>query len=295
MKSALLSTDAPPTATCRLAKAKLSLTSSDMPNRIDQAFDRLRASRQKGFVAYITGGDPSLDLTVEIAWALEQAGTDFLEIGVPFSDPLADGLANQLGAQRALQAGTTLRKLLGAVREIRTRSDIPLILYSYLNPVLQYGIEQFEQDAAAVGVDGVLLLDLPPDESFFPSYQTALHRIRLIAPTTSADRIQTIAAVASGFIYYVSREGVTGEQRSLADTIAERVGLIRQTTDLPIAVGFGISTPEQAAQVAHIADAVVVGSAIVRRIGEYGKTPDIARRIREFAQPLAGAVKSVRG
>ncbi len=266
-----------------------------MDNRIDQRFSLLRKQGVSGFMAYITGGDPTPAKTVEIARALSNAGIDFLEIGVPFSDPLADGLANQLGAQRALEAGTTVPILLKTIEQIRKGLDLPIILYSYLNPLFQYGLERFERDAAVAGVDGLLLLDLPPDETLLPDNQkSALHRIRLIAPTTPNERIKQIVSRAQGFIYYVSREGVTGEQDALAQTIGERVASIRRETNLPIAVGFGISNAEQAAKVATLADAVVVGSAIVRRIGELGKDKELPQRIGEFVEPLTKAVKSSR-
>jgi tryptophan synthase alpha chain len=266
-----------------------------MDNRIDQRFSLLRKQGVSGFMAYITGGDPTPAKTVEIARALSNAGIDFLEIGVPFSDPLADGVANQLGAQRALEAGTTVPILLKTIEQIRTGLDLPIILYSYLNPLFRYGLERFERDAAVAGVDGLLLLDLPPDETLLPDNQeNALHRIRLIAPTTPNERIKQIVSRAQGFIYYVSREGVTGEQDTLAQTIGERVASIRRETNLPVAVGFGISNAEQAAKVAMLADAVVVGSAIVRRIGEFGKDKELPQRIGEFVEPLTKAVKSSR-
>ncbi|HEY0789941.1 MAG TPA: tryptophan synthase subunit alpha [Chthoniobacterales bacterium] len=266
-----------------------------MQNRIDAKFAQLRAARQCGLMAYLTGGDPNLGATVAIALALADAGTDFLEIGVPFSDPLADGLANQLGAQRALTAGTTLPGVLGAVAEIRSATQMPIILYTYLNPIFQYGLDRFEHDASAAGADGVLLLDLPPDERLIPDPRALrLHRIRLVAPTTDDSRLQTITAGASGFIYYVSREGVTGEQKELAVSIPEKVAKIRQYTTLPVAVGFGIANSIQAAAVAAVADAVVVGSAIVRRIGENGRDPGLAHLIGDFARPLAEAVHAAR-
>jgi tryptophan synthase alpha chain len=266
-----------------------------MNNRIDQRFAQLRQEGASGFMAYITGGDPTPEKTVEIAHALSRAGVDFLEIGVPFSDPLADGVANQLGAQRALTAGTTVPKLLGTIAEIRRNLDFPIILYSYLNPLFQYGLERFERDAAAAGADGLLLLDLPPDETLLPDNpKKHLHRIRLVAPTTSEERIRQIVSRADGFIYYVSREGVTGEREALSPTIDEHVAMIRRTTALPVAVGFGISNAAQAAQVAAVADAVVVGSAIVRRIGEFGQDEQLSRRIQEFVEPLVRAVKSGR-
>jgi tryptophan synthase alpha chain len=266
-----------------------------MENRIDQRFLQLKQERTSGFMAYITGGDPTLEKTVDIALALSETGVDFLEIGIPFSDPLADGVANQLGAQRALAAGTTVPKLLKTVAQIRKLLDFPIILYSYLNPLLQYGFERFERDAAVAGVDGLLLLDLPPDETLLPdTREKLLHRIRLVAPTTSQERIKEIASKASGFVYYVSREGVTGEREALSQTIGEHVGMIRRATDLPVAVGFGISNAAQASQVASLADAVVVGSAIVRRIGEFGDDEQLPFRIQEFVGPIVQAVKSVR-
>ncbi|MBV9490588.1 MAG: tryptophan synthase subunit alpha [Verrucomicrobia bacterium] len=266
-----------------------------MRNRIDSTFVRLRQAGRSGFMAYITGGDPDLDTTAAVARELAEAGTDFLEVGIPFSDPLADGLANQLGAQRALAAGVTVRKLLGCVAKIRAAIPTPIILYTYLNPVFQYGFARFENDAADAGADGLLLLDLPPDEtSLEDSGVRRLHRIRLVAPTTDDRRVRTICARASGFIYYVSREGVTGERSELESSIQDRLNVIRNCTELPVAVGFGISNPAQAAAVAKVADAVVVGSAIVRRIGEGAGRADLAREIGRFVRPLAEAVHSAR-
>jgi tryptophan synthase alpha chain len=264
-------------------------------NRIDQRFLQLKKQGSSGFMAYVTGGDPTLARTVDIALALSAAGVDFIEIGIPFSDPLADGTANQLGAQRALSAGATVPKLLKTIAEIRKKLELPIILYSYLNPLFQYGFEKFEHDAAMAGTDGLLLLDLPPEETLVSDNQEKLlHRIHLVAPTTSEERIKQIVSKASGFVYYVSREGVTGEQKELSQTIGEHVAMIRRATDLPVAVGFGISNAEQARQVALLADAVVVGSAIVRRIGEFGHDRQLARRIQEFVQPLVEAVKKAR-
>ncbi|MBV8377172.1 MAG: tryptophan synthase subunit alpha [Verrucomicrobia bacterium] len=266
-----------------------------MDNRIDERFSRLRSEGASGFMAYITGGDPTPERTVDVAVGLSKAGIDFLEIGIPFSDPLADGVANQLGAQRALAAGTTVPKVLKTIVEIRKHLDFPIILYSYLNPLFQYGFERFERDAADAGADGLLLLDLPPDETLLPDAPAKLlHRIRLVAPTTSKERIAQIASRAEGFIYYVSQEGVTGERETLSQTIGEHVAMIREETDLPVAVGFGISTAAQAGQVASFADAVVVGSAIVRRIGKFGQDEELPRRIQEFVEPLVRAVKAGR-
>jgi tryptophan synthase alpha chain len=253
-----------------------------MANRIDQCFADLRKGGEKAFIAYICAGDPSLSATVDLALALEKCGVDLLELGVPFSDPLADGLVNQLAAQRALEAGATVAGVLDCVRQIRRQSEIPIVLYTYLNPVFQYGSDRFHRDAGDAGVDGLLLLDLPPEED--QPTDGPLH-IRLIAPTTPPERVRQICATASGFIYYVSREGVTGAQSSVASSLGDRVRKIRQHTKLPIAVGFGVSNAEQAREVAKVADGVVVGSAIVKKINE---DPTGVGR---FVAPLVAAVK----
>jgi tryptophan synthase alpha chain len=269
-----------------------------MPNRIDQKFADLRASGRKALVAYIAAGDPHLDATRELAWAFEEAGVDILELGVPFSDPLADGVVNQLAASRALAAGTTVRGVLDCVRQIRERSALPIVLYTYMNPIYRYGFAEFHRDAEAAGVDGLLILDLPPDEDAQNSelsQQTGLKRIRLIAPTTPPERIAQLTAGASGFLYYVSREGVTGERAEVATSLPERVAAIRATTALPIAVGFGISNPEHVRQVAQHADGVVVGSAIVKRIAEFGQSADLVEKLRAFVAPLAAAAHASGG
>ncbi len=264
-------------------------------NRIDACFARLKSEDRAGFVAYLTAGDPSLDATVELILALERAGADVIEVGVPFSDPLADGPTIQAAAGRALAAGASVQGVLECVRKVRLRSQVPLVLFTYLNPVYTYGFERFHAEAEAAGADGVLLLDLPPDETGTNGefqISAGLRSIRLIAPTTPPERAEVLARAAEGFIYYVSREGVTGEQTSISETIGAQVAEIRRHTSLPIAVGFGISTPEQAAQVAAQSDAVVVGSAIVRRIGEYGAASDLVEKIETFVRPLAEAAHS---
>ncbi|HEY2341711.1 MAG TPA: tryptophan synthase subunit alpha [Chthoniobacteraceae bacterium] len=265
-----------------------------MPNRIDRKFEELRSAGSKAFVAYISAGDPNLQATCRLALALERAGVDILELGVPFSDPLADGIVNQLAASRALAAGTTVHGVLDAVREIRRASQIPIVLYTYVNPIYRYGFAKFHQDAEAAGVDGLLILDLPPDEDAEnPELieHSTLKRIRLIAPTTPPERIAKLTADASGFVYYVSREGVTGARSDVPVALADQVAAIRATTKLPIAVGFGISNPAHVAEVARVADAVVVGSAIVTRIQEWGQEADLAERIEKFVAPLAAAKK----
>ena len=264
-------------------------------NRIDSKFETLRAAGQCGFIAYITAGDPDLKSTPALVAALEKSGVDIVELGIPFSDPLADGATIQAASGRALEAGATVAGVLDAVREIRRVSQIPVVLFTYLNPVYVYGFDKFHADAAAAGADGLLILDLPPDEAARNEELMKSHgllSIRLIAPTTPPERMELIAKSAEGFIYYVSREGVTGEQTSLSADIATQVAEIKKHTTLPVAVGFGISTPGQAAEVARESDAVVVGSAIVRRIGEHGKSAALVEKIVEFVSPIAAAVKN---
>lgn len=266
-------------------------------NRIEQRFTALKAAGQRGLVVYIGAGDPDLEATRRLALGFDAAGVDVLELGVPFSDPLADGIVNQLAAQRGLESGTTPPKVLATVSQIRKESQIPIVLYIYFNLLHRVGVERFIRDAAAAGVDGLLVLDLPPEES--DSYESlmasaGLCPVYLIAPTTPDARIALIAPRARGFIYYVSREGVTGMQSQVSDTIAMMTDKIRAHSPLPIAVGFGISNPEQARQVAQHAEAIVVGSAIVNRIAEHGKSPDLVERVSGFVRQLAEAVRSVR-
>jgi tryptophan synthase alpha chain len=263
-----------------------------MPNRIDDKFASLRAAGKKAFIAYICAGDPSLDATRDLALAFDQLGVDVLELGVPFSDPLADGIVNQLASQRALESGATARGVLDCVRAIRQRSQIPIVLYTYMNPVYAFGFEKFHREAEAAGVDGLLLLDLPPDEDAIEFVVAGnLKHIRLIAPTTPPARIAQITKNADGFIYYISREGVTGERAAVADSLDERIAAIRKTTTLPITVGFGVSSPETAKQTAQCGDGVVVGSAIVKRIAENAGSADMVEKVCVFLKPLIAAVK----
>ncbi len=268
-----------------------------MASRLDTTFAALRQSGRKAFVAYIAAGDPSLDETLANVRTLEACGADVIELGLPFSDPLADGIVNQMAAGRALAAGADTKGVLELIRRIREVSQIPLVLFTYLNPVYVYGFEKFHADAAAAGADGVLLLDLPPDEAVLNAELHAglgLQRICLIAPTTPEARIHTLATAAQGFIYYISREGVTGAQTTLATNIASQVQVIKASgTTAPVCVGFGISTPEQAREVALAADGVVVGSAIVKVIEKHGGTPSAQAELAAFVKPLVDAVKSV--
>jgi tryptophan synthase alpha chain len=266
-------------------------------NRIEQCFDQLRKQKRKGFIVYIGAGDPSLDATEKLALAFEKAGVDVLELGVPFSDPLADGLVNQLAAQRGLESGTTPKKVLDTVAKIRKTSQIPIVLYIYFNLIHRLGLEKFISQAKAAGVDGLLVLDLPPEEG--QAYEkimadAGLCNIYLVAPTTPDDRIELIVKRAKGFIYYVSREGVTGMQQKMSDTIGEMTAKIRAHTNLPIAVGFGISSPDQARTVAQHAEAIVVGSAVVNRIAEHGRSEKLVQEASGFVKSLADAIKNGR-
>ncbi len=265
-------------------------------NRIEEKFAQLKRAGKKGFVVYIGAGDPDLEATRQLALTFDRAGVDVLELGVPFSDPLADGLVNQLAAQRGLESGTTPPKLLATIAAIRKESSIPIVLYIYFNLIHRVGMEEFITTAAAAGVDGLLVLDLPPEESErYESLMRAagLCHIYLVAPTTPEERMELIVKRGSGFIYYISRIGVTGMQASVASDLAAQVAKIRAHTGLPIAVGFGVSNPEQAGTVAGHGDAVVVGSAIVNQIAEHGKSPELVAKVGAFVKSLADAVKAV--
>lgn len=264
-------------------------------NRIVERFSRLKREGRKGFIAYIGAGDPDLAATRQLAVSFDKLGVDVLELGVPFSDPLADGLVNQLASQRGLESGTTPPKVLQCVAEIRKISQVPIVLYIYFNLVHRHGMERFIQDAANAGVDGLLVLDLPPEEGAVYEAimgKAGLCNIYLLAPTTPDDRMEFIASRGRGFIYYVSREGVTGMQSKVADSLGQMLSKIRTHTTLPIAVGFGISTPDQARTVAACADAVVVGSAIVNQIAEAGKSADLAPRVSGFVARLLEGVRN---
>jgi tryptophan synthase alpha chain len=262
-------------------------------NRIVEKFAQLKRAGKKGFIVYIGAGDPNLKATHELALAFDKAGVDILELGVPFSDPLADGLVNQLAAQRGLESGTTPPRLLETIVAIRKQSEIPIVLYIYFNLIHRVGMEKFIADAAKAGVDGLLVLDLPPEES--ENYEMLMRKnnlchIYLVAPTTPEARMKKIVERGGGFIYYISREGVTGMQSKVATNLASQVAKIRAHTDLPVAVGFGVSNPEQAKLVAQNADAVVVGSAVVNRIAEHGKDKDLVFRVTEFVKSMAQAI-----
>lgn len=263
--------------------------------RIAGLFDALRQKGGKAFIAYLTGGDPTPAHTASLVLALERGGVDLIELGVPFSDPIADGPVIQRASDRALQAGANLPQLLETVREIRRTSQIPLLLFSYLNPLLRYGFERLAKDAAQAGVDGVLLTDLCIEEAGETVERLraeGLDTIFLAAPTSTERRLRLVAKHSSGFIYLVSRTGVTGEQASLSEAAAPLAQRMRELTDLPLAIGFGISTPAQVAEVAKIADGVVVGSAIVKFIERHASDPNLAEKLEEFTRQLTAPIKT---
>jgi tryptophan synthase alpha chain len=267
-----------------------------MKNRIEQLFQMLRNEEKSAFIAYICAGDPDADRCLEIMHALDKAGVDLIELGVPFSDPLADGIVNQMAASRALSSGASVAKTLEIIRAFRKDSNTPIVLFTYLNPIYAYGFKRFHEDASRAGADGILNLDLPPDEESHNDelmQANELLNIRIIAPNTPADRMAKIANTGEGFIYYISREGVTGERSELATGITQQVAEIRSHTDLPVVVGFGISTPEHSSAIAAIADGVVVGSAIVNTIANHSHSDDLYEQVYHFVKPLVDASKSV--
>lgn len=238
-------------------------------NRLDNAFNTARQQQRAVFVAYVCAGDPDFDTSREVCRTLIEGGTDILELGVPFSDPLADGLTNQLAAERALAAGMNQARVLHLVREIRTFSEAPIVLYTYYNLVFSQGLADYAGRARDAGVDAVLILDLPPEEAGeweAACRDTGLQTVYIVAPTSPEDRIERICRHATGFVYYVSAEGVTGEREKMAEDLRERLALIRQYARQPVVVGFGISRPEHVRTVAAVADGVVVGSALVNCI-----------------------------
>lgn len=268
--------------------------------RLQRRFEELRRNGDGGLIVFITGGDPNVEVTIRAVLELSDAGVDVVEIGIPFSDPIADGPVIQASSERALTSGTTIQALLSAVCEIRERTDIPLIFMSYFNPVLQYGLERFARDCASAGVDGVLITDLPPEEAsewVEVASCCSVDTVFLLAPTSTDSRIEKVAQLSSGFIYCVSRTGITGERERLPEDLKELVGRIRRFTDKPIAVGFGISSPEHVSSVLTQteADAVVVGSAVVRRMHEWlslCSDAEVWRSLRQFVTSLKEAALS---
>ncbi len=251
-------------------------------SRIGARLAQRKAEGRAAFVAFLTAGDPSLKRTVSATLELEAAGVDVLELGVPFSDPLADGPVIQRSSERALGRGVTLASVLEVVRRIRAKSELPLVLFSYLNPLLQRGLERVAGEAARIGVDGVLVTDLPPEEAsawIAAARAVELDTIFLASPTSPDERLRRVAEASRGFVYAISRTGVTGERQALSDDARPLVERLRGLTDVPVALGFGISTPEQVKQAAGAADAVVVGSALVRFLEEHPEG-DLGARVR---------------
>ncbi len=264
--------------------------------RLDKKFAELKKKGKKGFIAYIGAGDPTLEDTVDIVLRLEEAGVDLVELGLPFSDPLADGRINQDAAVRALSAGSTFDGVVACVAKIRKRSQIPLVLYAYLNTLYARGFEKAMKDAANAGIDGFLILDMPCEESgpYKRTIQLAnLNHIVLITPTTPEERIKKIVKNANGFVYCVSRTGITGVRDSIAKGASLLVRQIKRHTNLPVALGFGIGTPQQAAKAVSYADIVVVGSAIVKKFHENPHTPEGRANAAIFVAKMVRAVKAV--
>lgn len=258
-------------------------------SRIEEAFKQLRAEGRRGFIPYITVGDPDLDTSRALIVELARAGATLIELGVPFSDPVADGPVIQRAAERALRHGVGLGDVLRILTEARRETDVPVILFSYFNPLLQFGVERLADECVRAGVDGVLATDLVPEESHdFNAVlaRQSLDQIFLVAPTTSDARLRMIAERASGFVYAVSRAGVTGARDEMSSEAVRLVERVRGVTDLPVAVGFGISTAAQVADVWAYADAAVVGSALVSEIERHSGRPDLVARVGAFARAL---------
>jgi tryptophan synthase alpha chain len=265
-------------------------------SKLDHAFSQLRQRGEKALIAYVMAGDPSLQETEQLVVELEQAGADIVELGVPFSDPIADGPVIQQAAERALRSGTSLRAILSMVVRLRARTKIPLVLMAYYNTVHAFGPEQFCHEAAQAGVDGLILPDMPPDEAGplkGPAAAAGLPLIFLLAPTSTEARRTFVARQSQGFVYYVSLTGITGAKLLNLTDVKKNVEKIRKVTSLPVAVGFGVATPEDAAQVAAIADGVIVGSAIVKQIAANQQKSDMVKHVAEFVRSLKNAMRSV--
>lgn len=263
-------------------------------NRIDKAFKFLKSRKKKAFIAYVTAGDPSLAVTKKIVLSLEAAGVDMIELGIPFSDPLADGPTIQAASHRALLGGVTLGKIFAAVKDLRRHTEMPIIFMTYYNPVLKYGIERFVRDCRYNGVDGVIVPDLPCEEAgdlVRSARRGKLATIFLVAPTSTRKRIKDVIKNSTGFIYYVSLTGVTGARRDLPKEIAANVRIVKSMTKKPVAVGFGISDSAQARSVTKISDGAIVGSAIVKIIADNQKNKGmLISKISKFSKTLARAI-----
>lgn len=265
-------------------------------NRIDLTFKRILSANDKALIPYIMAGDPDLATTESLIIEMERGGADLIELGVPFSDPLADGPTIQRASERSLREGTTLKKVISLVKRVRRRTSIPLILMTYYNIIYRYNEELFVDDAVRCGVDGIILPDLPPEEGsrlIRRSRERGLSTVFLIAPTSTEERIRYIVSYARGFIYYVSLTGITGARLTDIRDMENKVKEIKRHTERPVAVGFGISTPKQAALAAQWTDGVIVGSAIVKRIENMGKDPDLGKDVRRFVERLKKGITRV--
>ena len=265
--------------------------------RISSLFARLKTEGRPALIAYLTAGDPCVEKTPAMIAALERGGVDLIELGVPFSDPIADGPVIQRASERALKAGTTMRSVLEIAAKVRRQSEIPLLLFTYMNPVLRYGIEALAKDAAARGIDGCLLTDLSVEEAkkyLHVMRENNLDTVFLAAPTSTERRMKLVAEYSSGFIYLVSRTGVTGEQTSVSDLVAPLVAAMRAVSTLPLAVGFGIATADHAQQVGSLADGVIVGSAIMRVVEKYGAGPELELKLEQLARELKSGLTKVK-
>ncbi len=258
-------------------------------SRLGGTFERLRGRGERALVAYFTAGDPSLDDTRRLVLEAARRGADIVELGVPFSDPLADGPVIQRAAMRALERGTSPVRVLETVASIRAETAAPIVLFTYYNPLLAFGLKAFARTAAAAGVDGVIVVDLPPEEAGPLAAEAAaagLDLVHLVAPTSTPERVRLIARRSRGFVYLVSLTGVTGERRELPGDLADQIRALRLVTTLPVCVGFGISRPEQVAAVGRLADGVIVGSAIVRLVEEHAGSSALVREVGEFIAQL---------
>lgn len=266
-------------------------------NRIDRTFEALRAANTAALIPFLTAGDPDVPTTLELMRVAVDSGADLLELGVPFSDPSADGPVLQRSLEIGLRAGASLGRVLELVATFRRESDVPVILYGYYNPILHYGPERFAADAHGAGVDGLLVVDLPPEEArelLVPARAQEVHIIFLLAPTSGPGRVRAVLRHAAGFVYYVSVTGVTGVRPMLAEAVEPAIARLREATGLPIGVGFGISTPAQAAAVARFADAAVVGSAIMRIVDAHRGAPDLLSEVGAFLRSLKAAMRAAR-
>jgi tryptophan synthase alpha chain len=267
-----------------------------MMNRIENKWKELKRKGLKAFIAFVTAGDPSLEETYKLVLEMEKQGADIVELGIPFSDPIADGPVIQTSSQRALEKGVNLNKIFHLVKELRKKTDVPLVFLSYYNPIFHYGVERFVEDAVQSGVDGVIVADLPPEEAqeikIF-SFKEGLDTIFLAAPTSSTERLHKVAEASTGFIYCVSVAGVTGVRNSLAQSLKQRVESIKKITDKPVAVGFGVSSTKTAEWVASFADGVIVGSAIVKVVQDNLKNKEMVNKVGKLAKNLAIAIHGI--